>query len=220
MKKSLASALRRLASLATSRALVALAVLGLVVAPLSAGMWSDWPQVGVAAHCASTNQANTTVPTGSSSGTCTNTVPAGPTILSGSETIPGDSNLGQGQQPQQVNIGMASLNALPVSITAASITANNTLSPTALVGGYVLTGASALSPVTLYLPGNAIDGQQFVLTANQNITTLVVVGSNTGIAAGPDLVDSSPTALTKSTTAAFGYQFKYSKSAAKWYRLQ
>ena len=54
----------------------------------------DFPQVGSGSYCASTQNG----------GTCVNTVPAGPPAVTGTETIPADTNLSNGQFPQSVKI--------------------------------------------------------------------------------------------------------------------
>lgn len=192
-------------------------LLACLALPVTAGIWSNFPTVGVAAHCASTNQANTTVPTGSTN--CTTTIPAGPTSVTGAETVPADTNAAGGAAPQTVNLSMANLNALPVTVQAGSITANNNLSPTSAIGGYILTAASTLSPTNASFPPNPVDGQQFSLSATANITTLQMAGSIAGTG-GADTVSNPPTSLTVSTTGPYGYQFKYNLAARKWYRLQ
>ncbi len=193
-------------------AMLAVGLLACLAVPVAAGLWSNFPTQGVAAHCASTNQANTTVPTGSTN--CTTTIPAGPTTKSGLETVPADTNAAGGAAPQTVNFGLASLNALPITVQAALTSSLNTISATALQGGIILTASGTISQVTLSMPPNPIDDQQFALSANQTITTLLV-NAWTG-----DSIDTSPTVLTKSTTGAYGYRWVYDKTTTKWYRLQ
>ncbi len=202
----------------TKRLALAVGLLACIAVPVTAGMWSNYPTVGVAAHCASTNQ-----PGGPGTPTnCTTTVPAGPTSVTGLETVPADTNAAQGQAPQEVTLSMANLNALPVTVQAASTTANNLLSPTSTSGGYVLTAAGAISPTNVSLPPNAVDGQQFRISATQTIATLNVQGAQASANASGvgDNVSNAPTALTVSTTGSYGYQFKYKLADKRWYRIQ
>lgn len=192
---------------------VIFAVAGLaafIAVPAIAGLWPNLPQVGGAAYCASTS----TGPTGQN---CTLTVPAGPTVLQGLETVPMDTNYAQGRAPQTVKAGLASLNALPVtfSATLTPVTATNTLSAAATSGGIVVVGSSALSPTTINFPpvAGVIDGQEFKVSSNVTIASLTLAAAGTTIS-------NNPTALTVSTTAAYGYRFIYHKAATTWYRLQ
>lgn len=195
----------------SKRLMLAVGLLACLATPLLAGMWSNYSTVGTAAHCASSNFAGSGTVTTTN---CTTTVPAGPTSVTGNETVPADTNLASGQVPQTVTMSMANLNALPITVQALSITANNLLSPSATVGGYIFTGASAISPTNVSLPTSPSDGQQFRISSTQNIATLNVQGG-TG-----DNVSNAPTALTTSTTGAYGYQFRYKLADRRWYRLQ
>ena len=192
------------------KSLLALGLLGLIAVPaLAAGLWPNLPIVGSAAFCASENTAG--VP--GTTAVCASTAPAGPSIVTGLETVPADTHKAGGSSPQTVNLTMASLNANPWTVVAGSSATTNTLNPAVTVGGYVLTGSSALSPVTLTLPPSPIDGQQFGFTANQNIATLTVQST-------ADTVANAPTELTTSTTGVFGYKFKYDANTTTWHRLQ
>jgi len=73
------------------------------VLPLSAyaaGIYPNYPGVGVGSFCAGTIIAG--VP--GTAGVCSSTVPAGPSALTGSEYSAFDTALSQGQAPQTVNI--------------------------------------------------------------------------------------------------------------------
>jgi len=174
-------------------------------AAYAAGLWPNLPVVGGASYCSGYS-------TGTNGQVCGPTVPAGPSAVTGSETIPADTNKANGANPQTVRMTMAALNALPISYVAGSITAANSLSPTVLQGGVIITAASALSPTTVQLPPAAMDGQQFRISATQNIATLTVNASDA-------TVSNAPTALTVSTTGSYGYQFRYRASTDTWYRI-
>ena len=190
--------------------MLALGGLALIATPvLAAGLWPDFPLVGGSAVCTSTS-------TGVSGQVCTTTTPAGPSIVTGSETIPADTNLSQGQSPQTVRLPMAALNALPVSYVAILPTASTlTSTATSVTGGFIFTGSATLTPtIGVILPPSPIDGQQFRISSTQTINTLNVVG------AGTASVKNAPVSLTPSTTAPYGYGYRYRASDTSWYRMQ
>lgn len=178
-------------------------------AAYAAGLWDTFPVIGQAAQCSSTS-------TGVSGQVCTTTTPAGPSIVTGNETVPADTNLQQGLNPATVQIPMASFNALPLAYVALGPTASAlTTTATSIQGGFIITAAATLTPtIGIVLPPSPIDGQQFRLTANQTINTLNIVGS------GSATVSNTPVSLTPSTTAPFGYAFRYRASNTNWYRTQ
>lgn len=190
---------------------VALGLLALIATPVLAAMWPNFPIVGSAAFCSSTNTAG--VP--GTSAVCTTTTPAGPPSVTGLETIPADTHRANGAAPQTVNLTLASLHALPLSYTTLlASSATNALSPTVLNGGVVIIASAALSPTTVQLPPSPIDGQQFRLSSTQNIASLTVNASGA-------TVSNAPTALTVATTGApMGYLFVYRSTGTTWYRLQ
>lgn len=166
------------------------------------------PIVGGAAYCSSTTN-----------GVCTNTVPAGPTALTGSETIPANTNLSGGRSPQNVLIKPASLaGALPITWVSVTGTTEvpTPISASNVQGGIFYVGSTTITAANITLPLAAIDGQQFVLSANRTITTLFVnapAGDTMGASA-------APTVLTASTVAAFGYRWVYHGATKVWQRLQ
>lgn len=192
--------------------IAALGILALVAVPAAvAGMWSNFPTVGVASHCASENLSG--VP--GTTAVCTNTVPAGPNSVTGNETVPADSNLSQGRPPQQINLSMAAFNALPITVQATVANGVNTVTASATQGGLILTHSGTITSLALTLPPNPKDGQQFALSSNRTITTLTFAGGT-----GSASVASAPTVLTLSTTAPMGYRFMYNLTANTWYRIQ
>lgn len=193
------------------RLFTALGLLALVATPVfAAQLWGNWPIVGSASYCSWQY-------TGYTGQLCGGTIAAGPASPTGLETIPAQTNITNSSPPQNVLLTMANLNALPVVVTTGSNTAVNAFSATSNQGGIILIGASSTNPFSatdITLPPSAVDGQQFRISAVQNIATLHISGS-TG-----DTVSNAPTALTVSTTGAYGYSFRYDTSAKKWYRLQ
>ena len=195
--------------------IVALALAGTIgiSTAYAAGLFPDYPVVGSATYCAGTSSTATGTIIGAITG-CPNQVPAGPTVLSGSEQIPADTRIAGGAVPQTVLIPMASLNALPITFQAGVISGANTYVAPATSGGVFYTAASIISGATVTLPASPIQGQQFVVGANRTISTLVVTGNNN--VAG----NTTPTALTASTTSPQGYRFVYDAGGSLWYRLQ
>lgn len=187
--------------------LIALGLLALVATPALAALWPAFPIVGSSAFCSSTNQAG--VP--GTTPVCTTGTPAGPAIVSGLETIPADTNRAGGVQPQTVKLTLASLNALPVSFV--DVTNQTTFTAGATTGGFFLVSSGALTSATINLPTSPIDGQQFAVSANNNITSLTVSGT-------PATVSNAPTEMTTSTTASYGYVFRYRATDTTWYRIQ
>ena len=186
-------------------AFAAIAIGGIAIA--QQGLWPNFPIVGGAAYCSSTTNA-----------VCTNTVPAGPTTLTGNETVPANTNLSQGRNPQNVVLSMAVLKALPytfVTVTTppAAISASN------LSGGVVYSSTTTITSASVALPGSPVHGQQYRIGSNRTITTLTVTAPN------GDSIDSNttPTVLTASTAVADGYTFVCDRTVATtcvWKRLQ
>ncbi len=168
---------------------------------IAAGMFAGLPIVGGAAYCSSTVNA-----------VCTNTVAAGPTIVTGNELIPADTQLTQGQNPQTVYLSMASINALPYQfetpLTGASITVANT------TGSLVLAPAGTIATLTVTMPSAPMDGQRLNISSSNTVTALTLTPG-----AG-QTISNTPTAITISTTAAYGYTFIYRAANTNWYRLQ
>lgn len=183
-----------------------LALVATLVASVAiAGLWNNFPQVGSARYCITTVN-----------GVCQQYVPAGPSIVTGDYTIPADTNLSGGQNPQTVKLSLMSLNAAPLTfedITPGSASYTYTLANNS--GGIVFESSVTISSVTINAPAAPIDGQQVLIGSNRTITTLAFVANT-----GQTLSVTTPTVLTASTTAPQGYKFVYRASTAKWTRLQ
>ena len=201
--------------------LAAAGLLSVSTIAFAAGIWPDFPIVGSASYCAGTSASATGTMVGAITG-CPNTVPAGPTIVTGNEQIPADTRLSGGAAPQTVLLPMASLNALPIIISKASVSGGvgaNLVSATNTQGGIVLWGAGAytnISTLNVSMPPSPIDGQQFVIGSNLTIATLSVLGTTPTLQS----VANTPTVLTVSTTTgAQGYRFIWNAATSTWYRL-
>lgn len=168
----------------------------------------NYPIVGSAAYCAVlTNNA------------CTQTIPAGPSVLTGTEQFPANTGLAGNRQPQSVLVTAASLNALPVTFTSVTFTTSPAtfISASSVSGGAFFSSTAVISNMTVGLPAGPIDGQQFVISANRTITTLLVTS---GAAAQSIAANSAPSVLTASLTAPQGYTFVFNSSTNQWFRLR
>lgn len=202
-----------------SRLLVGLALAGSIAIPVAyaSGLFPNFPIVGIGTYCGGSISTATGTLTGVQTG-CPNQVPAGPTVVTGSETIPADTNAASGANPQTVLLSLASLNALPLQFVTVTSTSPTGISATNISGGvcYVATGTITLANITL--PATPIDGQRYTICANRTITTLAVSASPAGSAA--TLSVAGPTVLTASTSADQGYDFIYNRAANVWVKLR
>jgi len=194
----------------------------------AAGNYSAYPIVGGASFCLSTvgvnGQAGNTGQGGGSAGSsgayCAQTVPAGPSIVTGNELIPADTGLAGGASPQTVVLTLASLNALPIPVS--TVTGSTfTVAANPLAGGAFLhlgSGQGAvMTAVTVDLPAAPIDGQQFRVSGDANVTTLTMTAVNSPANV---TISNNPTTMTTTTTGPFGYAFRYSAALNAWGRLQ
>jgi len=185
--------------------MMALGLLALIATPvLAAGLWPTLPLVGGAAVCSSTS-------TGVNGQVCTTTTPAGPSALTGIETIPADTNLAQGQSPQSVRITSSALAsgsyAIVAPLTGASVVIPNN------INNYVINPAATIAALTVTMPSSPVDGQIVRISASHTITALTLNG------ASGQTVSNSPSAITISTTVAYGYSFIWNASSSTWFRL-
>lgn len=206
----------------TSKLMVGLALagsIGYVTYAYAAGLFPDYPVVGGASYCAGTSNTAIGSIIGSVTG-CPNTVPAGPSSVTGNELIPADTRLSSGVTPQTVLMPMAALNALPITVVSATATPSG-VSAANNSGGTFYRASSTITSATLTLPQAPIDGQQYVIASNQNITTLNV---SANLPSGVSVAN-SPTTLTTANTAPYNYRFFYSATGSPtgtpiWLRLQ
>jgi len=179
-------------------------VTGLAVA----GIWNNsYPIVGGAAFsCGSVNAVSN----------CT--VPAGPSALTGNETIPADTNLSGGRNPQTVQIPVLQLgggvNTFNVPVTGDSVTITN------LTRRLIINPAGTIANFTVVFPAastlTAADNQVFGLCTTQIVTTLTLTaGSGTTIKNGPTAL-----LVPVATGAASCVQWIYHLADTSWYRIQ
>lgn len=210
---------------------VAVGCAALVIASTAlyaAGNWSTLPIVGYSSYCASTVTGTgglggiTGQGQGSLGSICAQTVPAGPASLTGNEVVPADlynpstiSQTNGGVSPATGLLSLASLNAMPLTVTSVISATTTQLTPTSVSGGFVLHSTGAITGIQVWMPAAPIDGQQFALTADNNITTLTI-----NVQGAVQTISNKPTALTTSTTGSYGYRYMYNAAATNWYRLQ
>lgn len=194
-------------------AVAAVATLGSVAIAYANGMFSNLPVVEGAAYCSMYAGDGTT---------CVQYVPAGPTAVTGNERIPADTRLPNGQSPQTVLFSMANLNALP--ITVSTITTNpQTVTAASTSGGVILkigSGAgvgTVMTAVTINFPTAPIDGQQFAVSGDADVTTLTLTAQN--LPAGVT-IKQNPTGLTAVNSGTMGFRWMYNSTNNAWLRLQ
>lgn len=184
--------------------LIALFALTALTATANAQLWPNAPIVNGLSYCSATNNA-----------VCTNTVPAGP-ALTGNETIPADTNLANGQQPQSVKIPMSVLGVgttqLVVPLTGATVTA------TSLNRQILIQPAGTIAALTLVMPAatGLKDNQRLGVCTTQIVTTLTVTaGSGTTVL-------NAPTALLVPVATGAGscVEFIYQQANTTFYRVQ
>jgi hypothetical protein len=185
-----------------------LAVVGYISYAYAAGQFAGLPIVGSATYC----QGTSTGATGTQ--VCTVNVPAGPTTIPATTLIPGDTELAQGAQPQTVYIPLAALNALPLTVAVVVSQTTTTLTATNLTGGYILSSTGTMTKVTIALPPAPADKQQFAVGSSNTVTAFAFTSVS------PITVSNSPTVLTVSTTASFGYRLMFDAASTTWFRLQ
>lgn len=168
------------------------------------GFWSNWPVVSGASYCATTTN-----------GVCTATVPAGPTALTGNETLPANTGVGNGATAN-VLIKPASIGAGPYAynapLTGASITVAGT------TRRLILEPAGTIAALTVVMPAAAdlTDNQLFGLCTTQIVTALTVTaGSGTTVL-------NAPTAMLVPVATGAGscVEWVYRVTNTSWYRVQ
>lgn len=190
--------------LSAAAAAIVLALLALSPPVFAGGMWEQLPEAGVAV-------CNNTV-----NGVCVSTTAAAPSP-SGLETLPGDTNLSGGRNPQSARYSFQQLGIggvqYAVPLTGTTVTVATAPVPTSVI----LEPAGTLATLTVALPAavNLLDGQTFRLCSTQTLTALTVTAGT-----GSTLAQTTPTAITISATAPQCYEWQYLTATTKWYRLQ
>lgn len=176
-------------------------------------VFSNLPTVGVPAdtECLSFGNNNR----------CIQYRPAGPTALTGSETVPANTNAAGGAQPQSVLIDINSLGAGAIAIN--STTGAQTPAVANGVSNYFYTGAGTATFTTFTFPTSPSQGQRLCLyNAGTGIITLSSL-----VATGKTLVGTTPTSIpvavasgAQATVTNAGICYLYDNPTLSWYRFQ
>lgn len=185
--------------------LAAFAALGIGIAFAQMGTFApNMPNIGGPSYCSSSVNA-----------TCVNTVPAGPKIT-GNETLPADTNVLQGVQPQSGRISLPAIGAGTLDyytpLTAASITALNTTRQ------IIVEPAGTIAALTVVFPAatTLVDGQRLGLCGTQIVTTLTMTAGSGTTISNPATAMLVPVA----TGAASCVSWIYRTANTTWYRTQ
>lgn len=185
----------------------------------------NYPTVGIGADTQCLSYGN--------NGRCTQYRPAGPNTLTGNETLPADTNLSNGQNPQTVLI-TSSLFAGGYGNATVSSTTGTTAAVQAAdgIGTYVYTGAGTATYTSFKLPANPIQNQKFCLAnAGSGVLTLTAVAAGTNVYGNtPTITGVTPTSIPVMTavgtagTVTLGTNCWLYQTAANntgiWYRIQ
>ena len=171
--------------------------------------WGGLPIVGGGSYCFSTVNA-----------VCQQTVPAGPAIT-GNETIPLDTNLANGAQPQSGKISLPALGAGTLVVSVPVTT--DTLTITSQERQRIVNPAGTIAALTINLPAasaSMTNGQRIGICGSQIVTTLTM-----GAGTGNTFNTTAPTAMLVPvvTGAASCFEFIYGKTSNTvgiWYRTQ
>lgn len=179
------------------------------VAALAQTFAPNMPIIGGASYCGGYSSG----PTGQ---VCSVTVPAGPTVQTGDETIPVDTNLTGGQQPQSAKVKITTVGGGKTLYSAPLTGVTQTL--TAGIRQVVIEPAGTIAAHTLVFPAASTltDGQRLGFCTTQIVTALTTTaGSGTTIM-------NAPTAMLVpvATGAASCVEWIYVTSTTKWYRVQ
>lgn len=177
---------------------------GGILAAMAQTFAPNMPIIGGSSYCQSTVN-----------GVCVSTIPAGP-ALTGTETIPVDTNYASGAGPQSAKIGMASIGAgtfqYVVPVTTDTVTALYTDRQV------IVNPAGTIAAMTFVTPAstNLVNGQRLGLCTTQIVSTLTTTaGSGT-------TVSNAPTALLVPVATGAGscVEWIYRQANTTWYRTQ
>lgn len=147
------------------------------------------------------------------------TVPAGPSATTGNETIPADTNLASGAQPQTVKFPITVLGGGKTVVSTNAT--GETVTVDAQTRQVILTPAGTLNALTVNLPAatGVYTGQRIGICGTQ-IVTILTMGAGTG----NTFSTTAPTAMLVPvvTGAASCFEFINVKSATAtgiWHRV-
>jgi len=177
-------------------------------------VFSQFPTIGVPDSTECLSYGNNSV--------CNQYRPAGPTTLTGNETVPANTNLSGGGQPQSVLIDVNTLGAGAITFNSTTGTGQNPV-VTNGVSNYFYTGAGTATFATFTFPSAPSQGQRLCLyNAGTGILTLTSL-----VATGKTLVGTTPTSIpvavasgAQATVTNAGICYLYDNPTLSWYRFQ
>lgn len=191
----------------------------MTTAVYAAGLWPTLPTVGSAGGCSGYSAYPTTptvpgvTPTPNN---CNSPIPPGPSTLTGTEVVPADTGLSQGQAPQSVLIPVTLLGGGATQYSTPLTGTSITIAPQ--TKQVIVNPAGTIAALTLVTPAAAamIDGQQIGFCTTQVITALTTT-AGTGVT-----VSNAPTAMLVpvATGAASCIKYQWVASAATLFRIQ
>lgn len=177
---------------------------GTILGALAQTFAPNMPIIGGSSYCQSTVNA-----------VCVSTIPAGP-VMTGTETIPVDTNYSSGAGPQSAKVALPSIGAgtfdYSVNATGETITAAYTTRQ------IITNPAGTIAALTLVTPAstNLVNGQRLGFCTTQIISTLTTTaGSGT-------TVSNAPTAMLVPVATGAGscVEWIYRQANTTWYRVQ
>jgi hypothetical protein len=172
----------------------------------AAGLFGDFPILGGASYCNSTQNAGTG---GLGTGTCVSTIPAGPLDWTGAETMPVDTNLKPigGQQTVKA-LGVAFGQGALVDVTSPATAVIPAGTP-----WYFLDGAQG-SAFTITMPAAPVGGHIQRIVCESATVGALTIAANTG-----QTLKDAPTPAGCPSTAT-GFAWVYNQTLATWFRFQ
>lgn len=186
------------------RLLPTVAILAVATVAAMAQFAPNMPNIGGPSYCQSTVNA-----------VCVSTIPAGPAVT-GSETIPADTNASGGQSPQSGRFTLPTIGAGTLDyytpVTTDTVTALNTTRQV------IVNPAGTIAAMTFVTPAatTLVNGQRLGLCTTQIVTTLTTT-AGTGTT-----VSNAPTALLVPVATGAGscVEWIYRTANTTWYRTQ
>ena len=210
-------------------ALAATLLIGGAAAALAAGVFSNYPGVGVTANTNCTSYGNNNF--------CNQYQPAGPSFLTGTEAFPADTNYvnpqGNTIQPYTITIPTSLFGSGYGNAAVSSATGTVALVQVADgVGTQIYSGAGTATYTSFKLPANPMNNQKLCLVnAGSGILTLTAVAAGTNSFNNtPTIVGVTPTSIpvatavgTAGTVTLASNCWLYQSGANNtgiWYRVQ
>lgn len=185
--------------LSRSLGLAAVVLVAGLSAAYAGGFFQNYPVLGASSTAFCSLYAGDGV-------TCVENTPAGPATFTGSELVPADTQLSNGNQPQTIRVPMTSLG----QGATLDVTSPVTATIPAKTPFYFLDGAQA-SAFTITMPAAPTEGYIQHVTCEAATVGTLTVAANSG-----QTLKGNPNAAC---TAGVGYNWRYSAANTTWYRF-